>query len=134
MTYAKHQIAALLAGITPGEWTADFGHRGPAEWDNHRDPHIYAETDDHLRYICQTTYDMQSHSQSHNVVADTLFIAAAPAIVAQQHARIAALEAALTLIMDDTDSLSVYLSADANEAHFERLHTIARDALEGGDA
>ncbi len=122
MNYTPDQIAAFLLEVSPFPWKPEINEKGELV--------IHIDDDEQTAVIwcgdmetC-TGRDMRNHE----------FIAAAPAIVKQQSDRIKELERGLILIMDDTDTLSVFLSADANEAHFERLHTIARDALEDGDA
>jgi hypothetical protein len=67
-------IEARLKAATPGPWQAvDLPYNGID------DPMI---VNGELVYIAQTAYDMQSSSQEHDVDADTIFIANAPADVA----------------------------------------------------
>lgn len=75
------EIKARLAAITPGKWQA-------TDYD-----HIEAETDDRFIYICQTSYDDQPDSLRHNVKADTVFIANAPADIDALITRVEELEA-----------------------------------------
>jgi hypothetical protein len=117
MTYTKQQIAAVLAAYALLDMST-----------LKQDGEVVFDSDDDEVFSVNARY-LSANEQ----VQVTRAIYITPAIVRQQHARIAALEAALSAIRDYTLSDMVFLSAAANEAHFERLHTIARDAL-GGDA
>lgn len=86
--YTTEQIAALLASITPGEWTYSEYHPW-VRWGD-REPEPTYELDGPVF----STYGEDLLDRE----GDAAFIAAAPAIVAQQQDRIAALEAVLDLI------------------------------------
>jgi hypothetical protein len=124
MTYTKHQIDALRAGITPGEWRAvdDRGNEGPRIVPGqHTHATVAAIPCDGL---C-------------NDGADAAFIAAAPAIVDQLTERVEALEAALNTIDEWLTYTSYGLAGPTLEEIVQTIQDakrIARQALGGGEA
>jgi hypothetical protein len=70
------EIEDILNVVTEGEWVTDIkSYQYPDD-----DPVV---TTANGAYIAQTVYDGQSSTQEHNVVADTLFIAASKTIVSE---------------------------------------------------
>ena len=112
-------IRARLKAITPGQWTNAGYNR------------IEAETDERYIYICQTTYDDQRDTLTHNVAADTDFIANASADLDWCIRRIEALEGALREIGEQLPERD--LSRGLINGHIMLLiDDIARRALDGG--
>lgn len=85
MTYTTEQIAKLLADITPGEWSYCEYHPW-VRWGD-REPEPSYELDGPI--FSTVGYDTLDRE------GDAAFIAAAPAIVAQQQKQIAALTSKL---------------------------------------
>lgn len=110
-TYTQEQIAALLADITPGEWTYSEYHQW-VRWGD-RDPDPVYELDGPIFSL--VGYDTLYRE------ADAKFIAASPAIIAQQIAKIESYEKLLHGILsgnnpeggDLADHIEAALAGDA---------------------
>jgi hypothetical protein len=88
-------IRARCESATPGPWKA-IG----IPYNGYDDPII--ETDSEI-YIAQTAYDMQSETQTHNVNADTEFIAASRTDIPQMLAEIVRLTTDLAMMTAERD-------------------------------
>lgn len=111
------RIEALAARMTQGEWNADPDPRPGMEWNWH----IYRGSADRIAFMAN------SPRSKHDAALIVTLVNAVPEITADLR-RVEALEAALRRI-DDAD----YINQLQGTVNFERLQSIARAALKGGD-